>query len=213
MDRSRLAIVIPAYNEEKTIQRVLTEVSAYGTPIVVDDGSADKTALIANAQGAIVVSHKRNYGYDQALNSGFNKASELGFSIIMTFDADGQHSVNLINQFIESIDRGADAVIGNRIKKARFSEVVFSWVAIILWRIKDPLCGMKAYRLELYREMGYFDSYGSIGSELCIFAAKRNYSISQISIDVCERLDEPRVGNALKANLTILRAIILSILK
>ena len=84
-----LSIVIPALNEAETISQVISEVKRYGNPIVVDDGSTDKTAAISSLAGALVVKHKTNKGYEEALNSGFRKAAELGSTVIMTLDADG----------------------------------------------------------------------------------------------------------------------------
>jgi glycosyltransferase involved in cell wall biosynthesis len=211
--RPQLAIVIPAFNEEKTIGTIVESVLIYGTAIVVDDGSVDDTAKIAKAAGATVVQHRYNLGYDGALNSGFEKAISLGSEIIITFDADGQHPVSLINDYLTEIDNGADVVVGIRNRRARLSEIIFSWIAIKLWNIKDPQCGMKAYRSEVYKRLGHFDSYGSIGTELCIFAAKNNFQIAQVSFEVNNRVDEPRFGGFWAANWKIFRAIAFGILK
>ena len=83
--------MIPAYNEERTMAEVIRGVISSGTPIVVDDHSRDQTASIAEVEGAVVVRHSRNGGYDAALNLGFSKAVELGVEYIVTLDADGQH--------------------------------------------------------------------------------------------------------------------------
>ena len=91
MDRSRVAIVIPAFNEEKTISKVVRAANKFGKSIVVNDGSKDNTGEIAKRSGAIVFMHKINLGYDAALNTGFKKAAKLKFDYIITLDADGQH--------------------------------------------------------------------------------------------------------------------------
>ena len=213
MARPKLAIVIPALNEEKTIGTIVESILIHGIAIVVDDGSDDNTAKVAEDAGAIVVPHRYNLGYDSALNSGFEKAISLGCEVILTFDADGQHSVALINNYLSEIDRGADVVVGIRNRRARLSEVIFSWISTKLWNIKDPQCGMKAYRSEVYKRLGHFDSYGSIGTELCIFAAKNNFEIAQVPFEVNERVDEPRFGNFLGANWKVFRAIVLAIVK
>ena len=213
MARPKLIVVIPAYNEEKTIRNVVNEVVCYGIVIVVDDGSMDDTARIAAVAGAVVVRHTLNCGYDSALNSGFEKARLLDSEIILTFDADGQHSASMIEDFVTAIDDGADVVIGIRNRTGRFSECVFSWITTKLWGIKDPQCGMKAYRSEVYQKLGYFDSYNSIGTELCIFAAKQKFKITQIPFQVKERVDKPRFGRVLNANWKIFRAAALGVLK
>ena len=77
--------------------------------------------------------------------------------------------------------------------------------------MKDPLCGMKAYRTTVYKARGHFDSYGSIGTELTIFAAMMSYRIVQIEFDVRERSGESRFGKMLSGNYKIIRAMLLSI--
>ena len=150
MERSRVAIVIPAFNEAFSVATVIKSVSKYGIPIVVDDGSEDMTYEVASFSEAIVVRHSKNLGYDKALNSGFKKGYEIGVEIFVTIDADGQHNPELIKEFIDSIDKGADITIGARNRKQRLAEFIFGFYTFILYGIKDPLCGMKAYRLKVY---------------------------------------------------------------
>src|SRR3990172_932235 len=114
MERHRLAIVIPALNERATIDKVVADASQYGIPIVVDDGSSDETGALATAAGATVVRHAVCRGYDQALNSGFARANEIGCEFVITMDADGQHDPTMLNSFISALDDGADIVIGIR---------------------------------------------------------------------------------------------------
>ena len=66
-------------------------------------GSNDSTVKLAKKYGAIVITHEKNYGYDQALNTGFKKAADLGMQIIISLDADGQHDPFLIKRFVNSI--------------------------------------------------------------------------------------------------------------
>ena len=210
MEKCRVGIVIPALNESGTIAGIVDAVRKYGIPIVVDDGSTDNTATLALQSGAVVVVHKKNKGYDAALNSGFKKAAELGSKIIITVDADGQHDPLLIQQFIDAIHQGADVVVGIRSRRQRFSEHFFAWYVYLRFGVNDPLCGMKAYRLGVYKALGYFDSYGSVGTELMIFAAKKKYHIRQIPFIVKERSGESKFGKMLTANYKIIRAMILS---
>jgi glycosyltransferase involved in cell wall biosynthesis len=210
MDRSRVGIVIPALNESGTIACIVEAAKKYGIPIVVDDGSTDNTAELARQSGALVVSHEFNQGYDAALDSGFKKASEFACEVIVTLDADGQHDSNLINRFIERVDAGAKVVVGVRSSRQRLAEHVFAWYTRSRFGIDDPLCGMKAFKASVYRELGHFDSYGSIGTELLIFAAKNDYRIDQIPFKVRDRLGESRFGHVFSANYKIFRAMIYS---
>lgn len=211
MDRSHVGIVIPALNESTTIRGVVEAAEIYGVPIVVDDGSTDDTANLARQAGAIVVSHERNRGYDAALNTGFKKAAGLGAEVIITVDADGQHDPSLIQKFIDGIDAGADVVVGVRSRRQRFAEHLFAWYASLRFGIKDPLCGMKAYRTRVYGTLGHFDSYGSIGTELVIFAAKNGFRLGQMPFAVRERKGQSRFGRVLAGNYKIIRAMALSL--
>ncbi len=212
MERSQIGIVIPALNEAATIESGVKAASLYGLPIVVDDGSNDNTSDIALNAGAIVVKHSQNCGYDCALNTGFAKAAELDVDLIITMDSDGQHDPSLIQTFVDKIDAGGDVVLGIRNERQRFSEHLFAWYTNIRFGIKDPLCGMKAYRKSVYESLGHFDSYGSIGTELMIYAAKNNFRVRQVNIAVRERQDQSRFGQVLAANYKILNALLFSLL-
>jgi len=210
MGACRVALVIPVFNESKTIVGVINAVKKFGVPIVVDDGSTDDTASLALSTGAILVTHKKNLGYDSALNSGFKKANEIGVQIVITIDGDGQHNPDLIPEFIELLDLGADIVIGDRNNPQRVSEFFFSWYTKKLFGIRDPLCGLKAYRINVYKIVGHFDSYGSIGTELMLYCAKNCLNIKQLTFKVRNRRGKPRFGNVLLANWRIFRAMFLS---
>lgn len=211
MDRSRVAIVVPALNEAATIGAVLTRIREYGYPIVVDDGSRDATAELARAAGADVVSHPQNIGYDGALNTGFARAAELGFKYVITIDADGQHNPAQLTEMIAYLEQGHQLVLGVRDRFQRVGETVFAWCARHLWRISDPLCGMKGYAIELYQQAGHFDSFQSIGSELAVRSMVNRCRYVEMPIITRDRADAPRFGRVLAANRKILRAMLILI--
>ncbi|MEM2613688.1 MAG: glycosyltransferase family 2 protein, partial [Nitrososphaerota archaeon] len=107
---------IPAYNEEKTIAKVILKTKKYVDKVIVcDDGSIDMTAEIAEALGAEVIRHERNMGYGAAISSLFKKAVEEGADIMVTLDGDGQHDPDEIPKLIKPIvEDEADVVIGSR---------------------------------------------------------------------------------------------------
>lgn len=213
MARSEIGIIIPAYNEAGTISNVVKNLDSIGSIIVVDDGSSDNTAELASSAGAFVVKHKNNMGYDKALSSGFEFANQMGCTMVVTIDADNQHDSSVLPLFFSLLGSGADIVLGERNYKQRISEHVFGFFSTVLWGIRDPLCGLKAYKISLYRELGYFDSYDSIGTELAIYAAKKLKTIHQVPIKIRNRLDKPRFKKNLSANFHILRALYIGIFK
>lgn len=107
---------IPAYNEEKTIAKVVLQVKKYVDKVVVcDDGSTDITSEIAESLGVIVVRHERNLGKGAALRSSFVAGQKIGADVLVTLDGDDQHDPEEIPKLVEPILRGeADVVIGCR---------------------------------------------------------------------------------------------------
>jgi glycosyltransferase involved in cell wall biosynthesis len=209
----RVCLVIAALNEAETIASVVAEAASYGLPVVVDDGSSDGTGALALEAGAVVVTHRVNRGYDDALASGFARAVELGAEYVITLDADGQHDATTLGSFVAELDRGADLVVGTRDRHQRIAEMIFSWVGRLAWQIDDPLCGLKGYRVSVYRELGHFCSYRSIGTELTIFAARQGKRIVQVPVGTRDRVGETRFGGGLDANWRILRALFLGIVR
>ncbi|MFD2646381.1 glycosyltransferase family 2 protein [Devosia albogilva] len=109
-------IVIPAYNEEEVIGGVVRAVRAeYANVVVIDDCSRDDTAAAALAAGAHVCSHPINLGQGAALQTGIDFALAQGADAIVTFDADGQHSLVDAAAMIDRLrDGDADVVLGSR---------------------------------------------------------------------------------------------------
>jgi glycosyltransferase involved in cell wall biosynthesis len=208
MERSRVAIIIPALNEASTIGAVVASTAAHGLPIVVDDGSTDATASLARAAGAVVVTHAANHGYDAALNSGFARADQMGCTYLITVDADGQHDSEQLSIVIGHLDAGYQMVLGVRQRFQRPAEWVFTCFARRLWSMSDPLCGMKGYTLALYRQAGRFDTLRSIGTELAVRSKLGGARTIEMPVRIRERADAPRFGSRISANYRIVRALV-----
>lgn len=213
MAEQKITAVLPALNEEETISEVIKGLKEYvDEAILVDDASTDKTAILAQREGAIVISHNKNKGYDRSVDDGFALAAKRGATIILTFDSDGQHNPEDIPEIIEPIINGeADVVVGRRPHFARIAEYLFALIARIKTGIDDPLCGLKAYHVKVYKDIGYFDRASSIGTQLIFNAKKKGYSIAQTNITLNQRRDEPRFGKRLGANWRIFKAIVKTI--
>lgn len=112
----KVVAIIPAYNEERFIGSVVLQVRQYVTHvIVVDDGSTDHTAQVAEAAGAQVFCQENNYGKGAALTKGFSLASLHHPDAVVTIDADGQHCAEELPRMAQPILEGqADIVIGSR---------------------------------------------------------------------------------------------------
>lgn len=112
----KIICIIPAYNEEKNIGQVIDGVKQFVDEIVVvDDGSVDQTASVAEKKGATLLRHPINRGQGAALQTGDEYALQNGADIIVHFDADGQFSAQEIKDIIKPIiEEGYDVVLGSR---------------------------------------------------------------------------------------------------
>ncbi len=97
----RLVAVVPAWNEEGAIGRVVDEIRAFdptATIVVVDDASSDETAAVAEAHGAIVLRLPFNVGIGGAVQTGFRYARDEGYDVAVRLDGDGQHDASRARQ-------------------------------------------------------------------------------------------------------------------
>ncbi len=203
----RLAAVIPAFNEARTIATVVHQVSQRAIAIVVDDGSTDDTAALAQAAGAHVVRHPLNRGYDGALETGIRTARRLGCTFAVTMDADGQHDPTLLDRFLAELECGADLVVGHRDRTQRWSESLFCSLGYAIWGLHDPLCGMKGYRLAILSKVEDLNTYASIGTELAVRLIKAGIKAHQLPVKTQPRDGTSRFGQGLMPNLKISKAL------
>ena len=112
----KICIVIPAYDEEDTLPRIIKEAKKYSEDIiVVDDGSSDGTYKLAEESGAKVLQHIVNLGAGSATVTGNDYAVSKDFDVIVNLDSDGQHSASAIPEGIKLLEKeGFDIVIGSR---------------------------------------------------------------------------------------------------
>ena len=116
-DKSKVYIVIPAFNEGKVIAKVIRKIQKEGFSniIVIDDGSLDDTYKIAKNNNVTVLKHLINRGKGSATQTGLEVAKRLNAEIVVTMDADGQHSEKDIIKLVKPIADGkVDVVLGSR---------------------------------------------------------------------------------------------------
>ncbi len=154
----RLLALIPAYNEAGRVGGVVAAVRARLPVLVVDDGSADGTARLAEEAGATVLRQQPNQGKGAALRAGFRWALEAGYDAVLTLDADGQHDPAEIPAFVEAFTaQGADLVIGERsFRQMPFPRNLSNTVgrALFSWALGQPVRdNQSGYRLLSRRMM------------------------------------------------------------
>jgi len=208
---SKLAVIIPALNEAKTIKSVIDGCKQFADVIVVNDGSTDNTSEVARVNGAIVVDLKDNVGVDGATFAGLEKAHILGYEFAITLDADGQHDPSFIKDFtIPLFERKVVMVHGVRPHSARLAEKIMRFYALKVYGISDILCGFKGYCLQqVYApnmKMRKFKTY-STSLPWCVINDGLPFAQLNIPVHPRDSNDKPRIGGTIKANFRILSAL------
>lgn len=155
------AVVIPVYNEARTVDAVLDAVRAVfdGRIIAIDDGSTDGTAeLLAARRDLTVLTHPQNRGYGQSLLDGFERARSEGVTGLVTMDCDGQHEPSHLRPFLDALGEDVDLVSGSRYTPesrvigsapSQRREVNVRITALVNaltgYGLTDAFCGLKAY--------------------------------------------------------------------
>ena len=202
----KTAIVIPAYNQENTIASLIDSIKSQFDVgvIVVNDRSSDNTEYLSEKAGAEVLNLEEKAGYNTAIHRGLDMAIESGYKYAITMDADGQHPPEKLHKFFELFENGDQFVFGFRPTGARWAEKIFAKWAFKKYGILDPLCGMKGYDLDELGKFFRLPTFNSVGTEIMMNVVQDEFKWGQVAIPEVAREDNPRFGNGLKPNLTIL---------
>ena len=193
----KIIIGIPAFNEEKNIASIITKLMKITDSIIVcNDGSSDLTSEIAEKMGAVVINHKKNLGYGGAIRSIFLKAKELDGDILVTFDADGQHRIEDIeNVTTPIINQEAELVIGSRFlddsekevpqyRKVGIKVITKITNASIKEKLTDSQSGFRAYSKKVVDELNPSELGMGISTEILIKASSKNFKITEVPIRI-----------------------------
>jgi glycosyltransferase involved in cell wall biosynthesis len=222
---SVISVVIPAYNEEKTVRaiiqrahQILRDVGMPYEIVVVDDGSTDETARIASQNNAVLVANGINRGKGHSLCMGIEKSKG---SIVVTMDADGAHQPEEIPKLLFPILKSPhiDAVIGSRflgdldvsaMSKLHFvgNKLINLTMRILTGKwISDSQSGFRAYRREVFDSMKIESMGFDIETELTIKALVNGFTIAEVPITCMRRVDSVSRLNTFKDGLAIFRTI------
>jgi hypothetical protein len=201
--KDRVAVVIPAYNEEDSIGQVLPQIpervcGVETAVLVVDDGSRDRTGEIARAHGVAVARHVINRGGGAALRTGYRLMSDSGAAVVVTLDADGQHLPEEMSRLVAPVLDGEVAVAhGSRVlghaepnSHARELGIVFfNRVVSFITRTKVTDCsnGYRAVRTDVLPQLVLRQEQFHT-SEFMIEAIKRGVPAREVPVTVARRL-------------------------
>ena len=206
----QISVVIPCLNEQEAVGKVIDQ--AYegirrsgrsGEVIVVDNASTDRSAEVAAAHGAIVVSERRR-GYGSAYLAGLEAAR--GEFLVMG-DADDTYPLDELSEFVEKLDRGDDLVIGSRFKGTIHGDAmpflnrfvgnpILTGMLNVLFGVKvsDAHCGMRAVRREALPVLDLHSTGMEFASEMVFKAYRRGLTVSEVPIDYYPRVGESKLN-------------------
>lgn len=198
----KISIVLPAKNEALIVGTTVSRIKACmpkAEVIVVNDGSTDDTARIAEAAGARVVHHPYSKGNGAAIKTG---ARAAGGEVIVFMDADGQHDPSDIFRLLEKVEQGHDMVVGARQKGSQASvgrglanglyNRLASWMTG--HRVEDLTSGFRAVRADNFREFLYLLPNGfsyPTTSTMAFFRA--GYSVAYVPIHAAQRVGKSHI--------------------
>jgi glycosyltransferase involved in cell wall biosynthesis len=198
----RIAIV-PAFNEEDCVSRVIDEIRAFDPEleiVVVDDGSVDRTSAAAAAKGAQVVRLPFNLGIGGAVQTGFRFAFENGFELAVRVDGDGQHDPAELPKLLGPVLAGeADIVVGSRFagrggyrssRPRRVGITILARVVSLLvrQRVTDPTSGFQAlnrHAIALFAA-DYPHDYPEVEATVMVF--KHRLRLTEVPVQMRERV-------------------------
>jgi len=203
--KKNLSVLIPSYNEARTIGHIVAELIRKGFVVyVVDDGSTDDTAKLAHAEGAVVVKHRKNMGKGASLREGFRHIVKKGFDAVIIMDGDGQHLASDIGNFTDKMDAtGADIVIGNRMldvasmpKDRKYTNHFMSYLISLLSgrTVPDSQCGYRLIKTEVLEKIRLEASNYEIESEIIIKSSRAGFRIESVPIKTIYKDEKSRVN-------------------
>jgi glycosyltransferase involved in cell wall biosynthesis len=217
---SKTLVIVPAYNEEKSLPDVISDLKNSGFPniLVIDDGSTDNTKKIALDLKLNVISHPINVGLGGAIASGLDFAREFGYATALTFDADGQHLAKDALSVLKRLEEGnCDIVIGSRLKSLRdryalrylvnFLSNIFTFIISGIY-VSDSQSGLRAFGENALNKMHPATSGYEVSSEIIMLARQQKLKIQEVPINAVYSKYSLSKGQKIANGLYILRKLL-----
>ncbi len=194
-----ILLVIPSYNEEKNIEKVVDELIRNFPQldyIVINDGSTDNTAAICRKNGYHMLDLPVNLGLAGCFQAGMKYAYEKGYQYAIQFDGDGQHRPEYIEKMREKMDEGYDIVIGSRFVDkpkdysmrmigSRIIEMAIRMTTGV--KVNDPTSGMRMFNREMIKTFALCLNYGP-EPDTVSFLIKQGAKVAEVQVEITERL-------------------------
>ncbi|MFH1691063.1 MAG: glycosyltransferase family 2 protein [Candidatus Omnitrophota bacterium] len=189
----KICILIPSFNEERTIGWLVKTVLEYGYDVfVIDDGSSDKTAKLAQENGANVIINESNMGKGASLRKAFKLLMDKNYDAFIIMDGDGQHLPEDLVYFVKLFEKERPGIIvGNRMIKPKGMPLIrwltnkfMSFVLSKMCRqdVFDSQCGFRLVDMNVLKKLRLSTEKFEIESEMLIEAASNGFRIESVPI-------------------------------
>lgn len=200
LNRKDILVIMPAYNEEKNVGMVIDDIRKnFGAAdtLVVDDGSSDNTAGVADEKGVFLIRHAFNLGIGASFETACRFASFKGYEYVLRIDADGQHCASFIRDLIDPVKAGEiDIAIGSRfLGKSEFKSSLFrvsgSYIisavlkAVTGKKVTDPTSGFCAMNKKAF--LFFANNCADDYPEPQILLYQKDFKIKEIPVSMVKR--------------------------
>ncbi len=196
--KDKVLVVIPAFNEEANIERVVEELAEKYPEldyVVVNDGSTDRTAQICQSRGYHLLDLPVNLGLAGCFQAGMKYAWYKGYACAIQFDGDGQHRPEYIQKMKQKMDEGYDIVIGSRFldRPKDFSlrmigsRLISGAIRLTTGvRVADPTSGMRMFNRKMVGEFALKLNYGP-EPDTVSYLLKQGARVAEVPVEIAER--------------------------
>lgn len=227
-DTDGVFLVVPAYNEEKTVGNIIEKIASLGYHVIlVDDGSTDNTYEIAKKStvkyphNIFIYEHVINRGLGAALKTGMSGAINHGAKYVVTFDADGQHAIEDISKVCKPLKEGkADVVIGSRPfedmpASKNFANTVMNVMTHIFYRtkVKDSQSGLRAFTAEVIPKISILSRGYGVSSEFIREIRRNHLKLDEVTITTIYTPETQAKGTNAVVGLKILFKMIIDLFR
>ena len=208
-NKNSYVAIIPSYNEAQTLPSIVREILKKNIQvIVIDDHSTDNSYKLLQNFEIILLRNSKRLGYEKSLNRGFRIAKKKRFKYLVTFDADGQQNIRDINRIFKKLIIGKNLlVVGERNKKQRVLEYLFSIYTSKFSKIDDPLSGLKAINLKKIRLKIDNSPFSHSGTHILLQCIVKNLKHDKIKTYTNKRIGKSRYGNFFSSNIKIFKSL------
>lgn len=207
MSQKRVLLIIPAYNEERNIEKTIGQILSFPPQegfsldyLVINDGSRDRTGQICHQHGYPCVDLVQNLGIGGAVQTGYLFAARQGYDVAVQFDGDGQHDIGSLNTLVAPILSGdADFCVGSRFmdgtsqfKSTALRQAGIRYLSTLLrllrrLRISDPTSGFRAAGASAIAYLAEHYPVDYPEPESLILLDKRGFRITEVPVNMFAR--------------------------